>query len=445
MLRYAIQEINKFINTESKKILKNIGWLFFDKVFRMGMALVVGAWVARYLGPSEFGAFNYLMATIGILGPFAALGLDSMIVKEIVDNPKRISQIISTAVTLRLLAGLLSFLVCIGVFYFLKHDDMRLFFVGCVLALTLMAQSLNTIELYYQSQVASRVTVIAQNSAYILMSIVKIVLILVEAKLIAFAVVTAVEMTIGGLFMLGAYLKISKQSMQLMVYRDIAKHLLEKSWPLILSGFMIMIYMRIDQVMLGEMINDYEVGTYSAALKLSEIWYFIAGIVSTSFFPSIIEARKVSRELYLSKLQRVFDVLFLISFALALFVTLTSGLIIDILYGDQYEDAATILSIHIWTAIFVFFGVAAGNFFIMENLQIKTFNRTAVGAVVNIVLNLFLIPRYAAVGAAVATLISQVFSAYLVDLMSRKTYVLFVMKSKSLFVINSVRRLVRRG
>jgi PST family polysaccharide transporter len=201
MLRYAIQEINKFINTESKKILKNIGWLFFDKVFRMGMALVVGAWVARYLGPSEFGAFNYLMATIGILGPFAALGLDSMIVKEIVDNPKRISQIISTAVTLRLLAGLLSFLVCIGVFYFLKHDDMRLFFVGCVLALTLMAQSLNTIELYYQSQVASRVTVIAQNSAYILMSIVKIVLILVEAKLIAFAVVTAVEMTIGGLFM----------------------------------------------------------------------------------------------------------------------------------------------------------------------------------------------------------------------------------------------------
>ncbi len=444
MVKALLVKLNKYINVDSKKILKNIGWLFFDRVFRMGMALVVGAWVARYLGPMQFGSLNYLLATIGLFGTFATLGLDSMIVKEVVESPQRTGTIMSTAFTLRLVAGMVSFLVCIALIFYLKQEELDLFYVGIVLSVTLISQSLSTIGFYYQSQVASRVAVISHSIAYILMSFCKVIMILLEAPLMAFAIATSAEVTLGGLFMLFAYKKISKQDLALSIDKILASSLLKRSWPLILSGFMITIYMRTDQIMLGQLVDDYQVGTYSAALKLSEIWYFIPGIIVTSFFPAIIESKKLGMEVYFRRLQKLFDVLFFLSVGIALFVTFSSDLIISILYGDQYADASIILSIHIWTAVFVFFGTASSNFYILENLQVKSFKRTAIGAVINIALNLILIPRYFAIGAAVATLISQFCSTYLLDLASRKTRVLFTMKTRSLFAVNLINYLVAR-
>ena len=443
MFKYIATEVNKSLSGESKKILKNISWLFFDRVFRMGMGLIIGAWVARYLGPSQFGTFSYLLATIGIFTPFATLGLESMVVKELVDSPQRTASIMSTAFTLRLLAGLVSFAICICVFYFLKRNEPSVFYVGCILALTLLSQALVSIELYYQAQVASKVAVIAQSIAYILMNLCKVVLILTEAELMAFAIVTTLEITLGGLFMALSYKKITKQRLTFSIDVILARRLLQKGWPLIFSGFMIMIYMRIDQIMLSEMVNDYEVGTYSAALKLSEIWYIIPAIICNSFFPSIIEAKKLSQKNYFRRIQKLFDILFFISLLIAVFVTLFSSLIIDVLYGDQYKNAAIILSIHIWTAVFVFLGVGSSNFFIIENLQIKGLTRTVLGAVLNIILNLILIPKFLAVGAAVATLISQFFSSYGFDLLSRKTYVLFKMKTRSILFVNIWKRFLK--
>ena len=438
MLKKIANEVNKFINAEYQKILKNIGWLFFDRIFRMGMGLVVGAWVARYLGPSDFGIFNYLLATIGILTPFASLGLENMVVKELVENPSKAKIIMSTAITLRLISGLIAFAVCVTIFYFLKGDEPQTLYIGIILALTLIAQALISIELYYQSKVASRIAVISQSVAYIIANVLKVVLILSGASLIAFAVVTALEMTLGGLFMLYSLKRFSKQSLAIALDKVLAKDLMVRGWPLIFSGFMIMIYMRIDQIMLGEMVNDHEVGMYSAALKISEIWYIIPAILCNSFFPSIIDGKKLSQKIYFKKFQRLFDILFLISLAIAIGVTIFSDLIIDILYGEQYSGAALILTIHIWAAVFVFLGVGGNNFFIIENLQIKTFTRTALGAIANIILNMILIPKYLAVGAAIATLISQFLSSYAFDLLSRKTYVLFKMKTRSMLGINYV-------
>ncbi len=444
MLKKLVNEVNRFLSTEYKKILKNIGWLFFDRVFRMGMGLIVGAWVARYLGPTDFGTFNYLLATIGILTPFASLGLESMVVKELVENPGRARIIMSTAVTLRLLSGLIAFAVCVAIFFVLKKDEPNTLYVGIILALTLLAQALISIELYYQSKVASRVAVISQSIAYIIANILKIVLILSNASLIAFAVVTTLDMTLGGLFMLYSLKKFSHQTLTFRLDKPLAKDLMARGWPLIFSGFMIMIYMRIDQVMLGEMVNDHEVGMYSAALKISEIWYIIPTIICNSFFPSIIDGKKLSQKIYFKKFQNLFDILFVISLTIAIVVTIFSKDIVDILYGEQYSNASIILTIHIWSAVFVFLGVGSTNFFIIENLQIKTFTRTALGAVLNIILNLILIPKLFAVGAAIATLISQFCSSYAFDLLSRKTYVLFKMKTRSMLGITLVKMLMKR-
>jgi PST family polysaccharide transporter len=108
-------------------------------------------------------------------------------------------------------------------------------------------------------------------------------------------------------------------------------------------------------------------------------------------------------------------------------------------FGQRYAEAGQILSIHIWTAVFVFLGVASGKWFIAENRQVLAFQRVACGMVINIVLNIVWIPEYGASGAAFATLVSQAVSALLFDVLRKETRPMFRMKLKSFFVVRAFR------
>jgi O-antigen/teichoic acid export membrane protein len=148
-----------------------------------------------------------------------------------------------------------------------------------------------------------------------------------------------------------------------------SKELLSDSWPLILSGLAVMLYMRIDQIMLGQMLGDEAVGIYSAAARLSEIWYFIPMIIVSSTFPTLIASRQASIEKYEDMLKRLFRLMFLLALSLAIPISFMSEFIINTLYGEKYNGAAGILVVHIWAGIFVFMGVASSRWFISENLQ----------------------------------------------------------------------------
>jgi O-antigen/teichoic acid export membrane protein len=189
--------------------------------------------------------------------------------------------------------------------------------------------------------------------------------------------------------------------------------------------------MKIDQVMIGNMLGDSQLGFYSAAVKLSESWYFISMIVSGSVFPAILKTRKKSRELYLERLQMLYDSFTLVSISIALIITLLAPFIIHIIYGAEYIEAATILSIHIWAGVFVFLGVASSKYLVAENLTKISFYRTIIGAITNVVLNIILIPISGILGAAAATLISYLFSAYIPNLLFKESRIVFIMQTKS--------------
>ena len=210
--------------------------------------------------------------------------------------------------------------------------------------------------------------------------------------------------------------------------RNIAKSLLKDSWPLILSGLAIMVYMRIDQVMINAMLNDEAVGQYAAAVKLSEIWYFIPMVIASSLFPAIINAKKQSEELYYARLQKLYDLMVWLAIAIALPMTFMSNWIVNLLYGNAYNQSGSVLMIYIWAGVFVFLGVASGKWFLNENLQLLSFFRTFYGMIINIILNIFLIPKYGIKGAAFTTLISYFIAGLLFDFINNKTQKVFFMK-----------------
>jgi len=422
------------------RYFKNTSWLFAEKILRMVVGLFVGIWAARYLGPEQFGLFSYAQAFVGLFAAIAGLGLDGIIVRELVKNPSKQAVLLGTAFYLKLIGALLVLLALAGTVT-LSHQDSLTTWLIFIIASSTVFQSFNVVDFFFQAKVLSKYVVYVNIISLLISSFVKIGLILTNASLIAFAWVIlfdSVILMLGFVYYFQRHAKLNIKKLNFS--KATAINLLKDSWPLILSGLVISIYMKVDQIMIKEMLNAEAVGQYAAAVRLSEAWYFIPMVIASSLFPAIINAKKISAELYYARLQKLYDLMVWIAIAIALPMTFLSDWVVNLLYGEQYNQAGGVLMIHIWAGIFVFLGVASGKWFMAENLQMLSFWRTFYGMIINIILNIFLIPKYGIQGAAIATLVAQIMAAYLFDVFNYKTRNMFYMKTKSFLMINLIKK-----
>jgi polysaccharide transporter, PST family len=414
------------------KILSNISWLFADRILRMGFGLVVGVWIARYLGVKQFGIFNYATAFVAMFSPLATLGLDAVIVRRLVGDVTQQQEILGTSFWMRFIAGWFTWLVAVIGIYLLRPGDVTTVVAVIILGAVNISQSVDTIDLWFQSQVQSKYSVLAKNIAFIIATTNKAILISIHAPFLAFVIVVLIEAVLGAIGLIIVY---QQQGHLLKLWswsRSLAQDLLRESLPLILSGLTIMIYMRIDQIMLGQMIGDKAVGVYSAATRISEVWYFIPMTVSSSVMPSIFKAKEIGEELYYQRIGKLNRGLTWLAIVVAIIMTFVSKPLIVMLFGNSYLESGNILAVHIWASVFVFTGVATSGWFIAENLAYLSLYRTLSGAVVNILLNIFLIPVYGGLGAAIATVIAQAVASFISNATNSKTRKLFNLQIKSL-------------
>ena len=423
-----------------RKILTNIGWLFLGKILRLSMGLFVGVWLARYLGPEQFGQFSYAIAFVSLFAGIATLGLNSIVVRDIVRVPDEAPITLGTAFLLQLISSLIAITLIISTINWLRPETTLTKSMVVILGFSLLFKASEVIKYWFESQVQSKYTVWAENIVYMLVILVKIGMILLQAPLIAFLWLALLEAILIAIALFAVYTK-QKGNLRLWTVRiKRAKSLIKDSWPLVLSGIAIMIYMRMDQVMLGEMVGNEAVGFYSAALRISEVWYMIPIVIVASVFPAITKTKEKSESEYILILQKLYDLMVIFSFSIALPISIASPWIIRFLFGENYLEASTILSVHVWTLIFVFLGVASGKWYLLENLQIHAFYRAISGGIANVILNLMLIPKFGGVGAAFATLVSQITATYLFDLFNEKTRQSFYMKTASLIPFNRIRK-----
>jgi polysaccharide transporter, PST family len=432
-MKAKLAEITNRLSPNFKKILGNTAWLVGDKVLRMGASLVVGVWVARYLGVQQYGLFNYAYAFASLFSPVATLGLDSIVIRELVRVPEERYKTLGTTFWLKLFGGFCSIILAVCTIFFVREDDSLTIGLVAIFASTGFFQAFDTIDLWFQSQVQSKYTVIAKNIAFAVTTVCKVILIQAQAPLIAFVCVNLLEYVLSGISLIITY---SRNDSFHKWFPSIlqAKKLLKDSYPLILSSFAVLIYMRIDQIMLGQMVGSNAVGTYSAAVRVSEIWYFIPTAIASSVSPSIF-AVKDDKKIYYQRIAKLLRLMVLLAIAVALPMTFLSGHIITVLFGSSYIEAGIILAIHIWASLFVFMGVATSSWFVAEGLTHLSFRRTLIGAVVNVLLNLILIPKFSGLGAAIATVISYSISDVFSNFTHAKTRKIFQLQIKSLIPI----------
>lgn len=420
-----------------KKYFANTGWLFIGRIIQMAVGLFVGVYVARYLGPGQYGILSYAIAFVGLFSAIASLGLDSIVVRELIKTPQKRNELLGTVFCLKLAGAVLMFGAIIIGTRFISNDD----FTGLliiIIASSYIFQAFSVIDLNFQAEVKSCYVVQAQIAQLIISSVIKLLLIWIGAPLLWFAIVFLIDAIILAAGLAYNYLRNGRRIFAWKFKLAMAKALLKDSWMLMFASMSIMLYMQMDQIMIKTMLGNEELGFYAVAVKLSAVWYFIPMAITGSLFPAIISAKKKSENLYHIRLQQLYDLMAWTAIAIALPITFLSPWVIKTLYGSAYLSGASVLSIHIWAGVFVFLGVASGRWLEIENYTKTYFFRTFIGAIINLILNIILIPKYGIDGAAIATLVSQFAIIFFMGfiLKTRKQTVL-MLKSINLFSVIS--------
>lgn len=420
----------------------NIIWLSADSLIRMGLGFLVSVWLARYLGPENFGTYNYCLAIITIYVSVASLGMNGVVVRELVKNDVSTSVVMGTSIILQILGSLIASIFVIATIYILRPNEWGVFLAALLMIPSVLFRSSDIFKYWFESKINSKYTVFSQNIAFFISSAAKIIIITLDGSYLYICATVSLEAIIVAVLLLFFYKKHGYSNKWIFNFSE-AKRLLSLSWPLILSGVAFMLYMRIDQIMIGNMIGDAAVGVYSVAVKMVEVWYFFPIAIVSSLFPKIIKLREMDAEEYNKRLQFLYDVLVVISFCIALVVMLFSDFIISFFYTEQYMEASNLIKIYSWVSVFYFLSSASGRWYINEGLQKYALNRNVIGLVMGVILNYLLIPRYGSLGSVYATLIAYSCAGYFFDVLSYRTRVAFYQKTKALWIPGSFIRLVK--
>ena len=428
-----------FASPSFRKYFANTSWLLSERVLRMVVSLFVGIYVARYLGPERFGLLSYTLSFVWLFSSLASVGLDEILVRELVKSPEQRNNLLGTVFWLKV-CGTLVMGTTIALVLKYTVEDQQTYWMIALIALGFLFQVTNVVDFYFQSQVQSKFAVRAQVIQLILTSLFKIYLVWNQAELIWFAFALMLDQAVVAvLFLLVYHWKIGWFPFFSFRWKQ-AKKLMRDAWPIIFAGMVVSFYMRIDQVMLKEMLDAKAVGVYAAAVKLCEAWYFLPTALIASIFPAVIKAKIKSKTLYDKRVQNLYDLMVWSSIAVALPTTLLADWVILILYGIDFQEAADVLRIYIWAGVFVTLGIANSKWLIAENLQRYLFFRTILGALLNVGFNLWLIPIYGIKGAAIATLVAQGTVGFLSLSFFKKTRHNFLMAAKSLSIYGAYKR-----
>jgi PST family polysaccharide transporter len=421
-----------------REALRNVTWLTGERVLQLGVGMFVGVWVARALGPERFGLYNYALAFASLFASVASLGTDAVVVRDLVRDPGRGPTIVGTAFRLRVVGAIAitGALAAVALAIY-RHDPTTLALI-LLFGLATPFKAFDVIDPWFQARTQASPVVRARSAAFLVGSAARVaVLVAAGGSVIALAAVEPLVAAVGAVLLVYAFRRASGAPLTAGWDRAEARALLRDSWPMLLAGMGVIVYMRLDQIMLehlGGAAGTHELGLYSAALRLSEATYMLPTAVVTAVFPHIVHSRREGAAVYESRLARLYAVMTALALALAIPATFLARPIIALVFGARFAGAAPILAIHVWTALFAFWGVVSMAWMVNEGLTQVAPIRTLQGAVLNVLLNLWLIPRHGGLGAAVATLVAQGCAVWLLNATDRRTRPIFVMQARSLLL-----------
>ena len=407
--------------------VQNSLWMIAGKIAQMLIALVIGVISARYLGPSNYGLINYGASYTALFTPITTLGLTGIIVNELVANPTKEGAILGSAIGMRIASALVSSVCIVLIIYCLNPSNELLLAVTALQCVSILFQWSDLFNYWCQSKYISKTAVTIQLASYLMTSTYKVWLLAAGKDVRWFALSMGIDYFLQAIGYLGYFNRHGTSKLQFNSTEAIC--LLRKSYHFIFAALASVIYNQIDRVMLGSMMDTTAVGLYTAAYTLTNVWTFVLSAIIDSIRPLIIMTRGENYRLYKTRMINLYSIVIYLCIIVSIGMTLLSKVGLMILYGKEYLPAASTVGILTWATMFSFLGVARSIWSVCENKQKYEKYLTIVGAITNVILNSLLIPVWGIYGAAIATLVSQAVTNFIV------AFFISDMRENSMFIL----------
>lgn len=405
-----VQTIKKML---SGQVAKNAGWLIGGKLGQMLINLLVGLLTARYLGPSNYGLISYATAYVAFFTTLSDLGINGVLVKEMIDHPGEEGEILGSSILMRVFSSILSAISIVAIVSVVDRDEPTTILIVALCAFGIVFRLFEVFNYWFQAQLRSKVTALVSLVAYAITAIYKVILLVIGADVVWFALATSVDYICIAVFLYGCYRKCG--GAKLKVVWSTCKRILSKSCYFILPGLMVAVYGQTDKLMLKQMISDEEIGFYATATAICGMWCFVLSAIIDSLYPSIMQSHSMGDEAgFERKNKLLYAIVFYVSMAVSIGFVLLAKPVIWILYGEAYLPAVNPLRIITWYTAFSYLGVARNAWIVAKERQKYLIWIYLSAAVANVLLNLALIPLWGASGAALASLAAQILTTMVV-------------------------------
>lgn len=414
------------------KTVQNAGYIIGGKVIQMLFGVLIGLLTARYLGPANYGLLSYAGAYIAFFTSVCTLGINSIMVKELVDHPQKEGTVIGTALLLRTIASILSLIAILFIVMVIDAGEKTTILVVTLSSMGMVFHSVEIFNYWFQRRLESKSTAKATLTAYLLASAYKVYLLATGKNVAFFALVSSLDYFCLGIILYNEYKK--RHGPRITFSFEYGKALLSRSYHFILPGLMVAVYGQTDKLMLKQMIGETEIGYYATAVSIAGMWCFVLSAIIDSMYPSIMEAAKAGNEaLFRKKNTQLYAIVFYLSMFVSIGFTIFAEVVVGILYGQNYLPAVDALRIITWYTAFSYLGVARNAWIVSKEKQKYLFGIYAASALANVALNLLLIPKWGGTGAAFASLTAQVFTTLVVPFFIKD------MRENSFLMLDAIR------
>jgi PST family polysaccharide transporter len=402
-----------------RKIAGNGGWWLAERLGMLGLTLLTSVIVVRSLGPSGYGELSYVLALVGLLAPVVQFGVSGLVARGLLERPDDEAAVLRAALAMRF-AGAATALAIGLAWWFLFEPRPGDRWIVLVLLAAQMATSFQVVESWFQVHFRASELVPWRAGVIVSAALAKIAAAVTTGDPRAVALVFALEYFALGVASLLALRRAGGPRFEAGESSGWLRWFAVRSPWLLASGVAEVIYLRIDIVLLERLRGVEEAGTYAVAARLSEVWYMVPVALMGAVFP-VLWSRRADPVAYAQSLQSSLDALFAMAFVLALIVQLVGGPLVDLLFGERFAASTPVLQIHIWAGVFIFMRALLSRWLLAEDLLRFSLVTHMAGAVMNIVLNLLLIPNHGATGAAFATVASYACAGWLALFLTERT------------------------
>lgn len=404
--------------SKKKKVLVNTGWMTAQQIVGLMISLIVGPISARYLQPENYGLLGYGSAIISIFSAVSLLGINSVLVQELVANPQKNSSLLGAAYLLRFAASVVCYACSVLCIVIMEPGSTLLLAIVALQSLTIIFQTYDVFEAWFQMKLEMKYVSIAMIIVKIFTITWQLSLLIFRAPVVLFAATGSISTLLCGTII---FLFFKKRGIRIGFSFEDAKYILSKSHHFIISGLAIVIYMQIDKVMIAKMIDSANVGIYNVAVSLSTIWQFVPMAILNSARPLVLERKEQDNDQYYKYLKMTMAVVSAFCLTVCIGFTVLARPIIYILYGEAYIGATVSLRILVWATMVAMIGCVRSVWILGDGLSKYDKYFTVTAAVINVVLNFILIDCWGIVGAAASTLISQFYEVFIAPFLFKKT------------------------